>query len=142
MTTNSPGSSAREIHGLQAEHTLRFTVNFNDAGVSAGVPKQTLPAGAIITGTDVFVQTPFNAGTTNVLTAGINAAAFNNLVAAADVDETTAALTQNVKPTGTALGPLSTDVQVFALYTQTGTAASAGRAHVIVKYVPNNDPNL
>jgi len=81
------------------------------------------------------------AGSTE-LTAGINAAAFNNLVAAADVDETTAALTQNVKPTGTALGPLSADVQVFALYTQTGTAASAGRAHVIVKYVPNNDPNL
>src|SRR5205085_9094609 len=88
MTTNSPGSSAREIHGLQAEHTLRFTVNFNDAGVSAGVPKQTLPAGAIITGTDVFVQTPFNAGTTNVLTAGINAAAFNNLEAARSEEHT------------------------------------------------------
>jgi len=139
MPTNTPGSTAREFHGLQLVHTLRFTVNYNDAGIASGVGKQVLPAGAIIIGTDVVVETVFNAGTTNVLTVGTNAASYNNIVAAADVNEAAVAITKDISPTGTALGPLAADVQVFAMYAQTGAPATTGKADVIIKYVPNND---
>jgi hypothetical protein len=37
------------------------------------------------------------------------------------------------------LGPLAADAQVFVLYTQTGTAASAGVAYVVIEYVCDND---
>lgn len=138
MATGTAGSTARKL-ALQVGHTLRIKVNYNDAGIASGVGKQWLPAGAIITGTDVYIATAFNAGTTNVLTVGTNSTSYNNMIAAADVDETAAALTQNVKPTGTALGPLSADAQVFVKFAQTGTAASAGVAYIIVKYIVDND---
>jgi len=137
MTTNTKGTTARK-NALQLVHYLRFAVNFNDVGIAAGVSKQVLPAGAVIIGTDVQIVTAFNAATTNVLTVGLAGVA-NNVVAAADADESTVAITQNIKPTGTALGPLAADSQVTATYTQTGAAATAGKAIVIIKYVPDND---
>lgn len=137
MTTGTPGSTARK-NALQLAHYLRFKVNFNDAGIAAGVGRQWLPAGAIITGTDVYVGAAFNAATTNVVTVGLGGVA-NNIVAAADVDESTVALTKGIKPTGTALGPLAADSQVTVAYTQTGAAATAGSAVVIINYVPDND---
>jgi hypothetical protein len=138
MTTGTPGSTARR-NALQLVHYLRFTVNYNDAGIASGVGKQWLPAGALITGSDVYVGTAFNAATTNVVTVGTNATSYNNIVGSADVDESTVALTKGIKPTGTALGPLAADTQVFAMYAQTGTAATAGTATVVISYIPNND---
>lgn len=117
---------------------LRFKVNFNDAGIAGGVNKQSLPAGALVLGTDVFVGAAFNAATTNVLTVGLGGVA-NNLVAAADVDETAIALTKGIKPTGTALGPLAADSQVTVTYAQTGAVATAGWAIVVILYVCDND---
>lgn len=118
---------------------LRFAVNYNDAGIAAGVGKQWLPKGALIVGTDVFVKTVFNAATTNVLTVGLVGGAANLIVAAGDVDESAVALTQNVKPTGAALGPLAADSQVNVTYTQTGAAATTGAAVVVIKYICDND---
>lgn len=118
---------------------LRTKVNFNDAGIASGVAKQTLPKGALIIGTDVFVGAAFNAATTNVLTVGLVGGAANLLAAAGDIDETTIALTKGIKPTGAALGPLAADSQVSFTYTQTGTAATAGWAVIIVNYIPDND---
>ena len=96
MATNSAGSVARQLFG-ETIHYLRFSTTYSDTGISTGVSKQTLPAGAIIIGTDVLVSTTYNAQTTNVLTVGVNGTTANNIVASGDVDETTAALTQNVK---------------------------------------------
>jgi hypothetical protein len=88
----------------------------------------------------VHVGTAFNAGTTNVLTVGTNASAYNNIMLAADADETAAgAITNAIKPSGTALGPLAADARVFVMYTQTGTAATAGSAIVLIHYVPDTD---
>ena len=129
--------SARK-NALQLVHYLRFAVNFNDPGIAAGVNKQMLPAGAVPIGSDVLVVTPFNAPTTNVLTVGIGAVA-DNLVAAADAVETAVGLTQNIKPTGAALGPLAADGQVKAYFAGTGGAPTAGKAIVIIKYVVDND---
>lgn len=139
MVTNTPGSSARQ-NSTQQVHYLRFAVNYNDSGIANGIGKQWLPKGAIITGTSIYVGTAFNA-TTNALTVGTNAAAYDNIIAGGDVDESTSVppLTNGIKPTGTASGPLTADAQVFVKYAQTGTAATAGAAVVVVHYVPNND---
>lgn len=138
MATGTAGSKARILH-YQQIHYLRFDVNYNDNGIANGVGKQVLPAGAIITSVSVSINTAFNAATTNVLTVGTNATNYNNMVASGDVTPGAAGLTNGIKPTGTALGKLAADAQVFAKFAQTGTAATAGNATVIVHYIPDND---
>jgi hypothetical protein len=138
MTTGTPGSTARQLP-YQVVHTLRIKLNYNDAGIASGVGKQWLPKGAVITSTSVYVGTAFNAGTTNLLTVGTNASTYDNIVAAADVTEGSVALTNAIKPTGTALGPLAADARVFVTFTQTGTAATTGSAIVLIHYVPDTD---
>jgi hypothetical protein len=138
MATGTPGTTARQLP-YQVVHTLRIKVNYNDAGVATGVGKQWLPKGAVITSSSVYVGTAFNAATTNVLTVGTNASTYDNIVAAADVTEGSIALTNAIKPTGTALGPLAADSRVFVTFTQTGTAASAGQAIILIHYVPDTD---
>lgn len=138
MATGTAGTTARQ-YATQQVHYLRFRVTYSDAGISTGVAKQTLPSGAIIIGTDILIATTFNAGSTNVLTVGTNGTTANNMVASGDVDETTGAITLNVKPTSSALGVLSSDAVVYAKYTQTGTAGTTGDATVLVKYIPSND---
>lgn len=137
MATGTPGTTARR-NSVQMVHYLRFTVNYNDSGIASGVGKQVLPAGAIIIGTDVHVAAAFNAGTTNVLTVGTSGV-FTEIVSAAALNEGATGLTQNIAPTGVMLGPIASDTQVFVSYTQTGTAASAGQATFVIKYIPNND---
>ncbi len=136
MATGTPGSTARR-NATQQVGYLRFSVNFNDTGIAAGVNKQWLPAGAIIIGTDVHVGTAFNAALTNTLSVGTVGDAATNIINAQNVGA--AGLTQNVAPTGAALGPLAADKQVYVTYAQTGAAATAGRATVVVKYVCDND---
>lgn len=135
--SGTQGSTARK-NTAQMVGYLRFAINWNDAGIASGVKKQWLPAGAVIVGTDVLNTAVWNAATTNVVTVGLGGVA-NNLVAAADFDESALGLTQNIKPTGLGLVPLAADSQVSVTYTQTGAAATAGSAVVIVKYIPNND---
>lgn len=136
MTTGTPGTTARK-NALQLVHYLRFTVNFNDAGIAAGVGKQFLPAGAVVIGTDVMVSTAFNAATTNVLSVGTVGDTATNIVNALSV--TPAGLTQNAAPSGVVLAPLTADKQVLVTFAQTGAAASAGKAVVVIKYIPDND---
>lgn len=138
MATGTAGSTARTIN-LEAVQFIRFDVTYSDTGIATGVSRQTLPANAIIIGTDVVIATTFNAQTTNVLTVGTNGTTANNIIASGDVDETTAGLTKSVSPTGAALGKLASDLPVYVKYTQTGTAATQGAGTVIIKYVPNID---
>jgi hypothetical protein len=139
MATGTAATTARQSAEQQV-HYLRFTVNWNDTGIATGNGKQYLPKGAVIIGTDVnIVTTAFNAATTNVLSIGTEASTYTNIVTTAQAIAGTTGLKQNLAPTGLALVPLAADSQVFALYTQTGTAATAGQAVVIVKYIPNND---
>lgn len=138
MATNTAGSTARYQYEQQVQY-LRFDVTYSDSGISSGVSKTTLPSGAIIIGTDALITTTFNAQTTNVLTVGTNGTTATNIVASGDVDETTAGLTQNIKPTSAALGKISGDALVWTKFTQTGTAATQGAATIIIKYVPGND---
>lgn len=139
MTTSINNTIPAREPGEQQVVFSRFTVSFDEVGISSGVAKCTLPAGAVIIGTDVYVSTTFNANSTNVLTVGSNSTQLDNVVASGDVTEGSATtLTKDVSPTGTALGPLSADTTFYGKYTQTGgTAATAGQATVIIKYVPS-----
>lgn len=140
MATGTLNTSARR-NALQVTHTLRFKVNFNDAGIATGNGKQFLPAGAIISGTDCIVTTAFNATTTNVLSVGIEASTYANMLTSAQAVAGTPGGKFDNRPTGTALGSLTADAQVFALYTQTGTAATTGAAYIVVRYTLDNDLN-
>ncbi|MGJ4928147.1 hypothetical protein ACQR1I_16545 [Bradyrhizobium sp. HKCCYLS2038] len=132
-------STARK-NALQLVHYLRFKVNFNDAASGVATLKQWLPKGAILVGTDVQVAQGFNAATTNVLSVGTVGDTATNIVNALSV--TAAGLTLNAPPTGVNLQPLAADKQVQVTYTQTGAAATAGAAYVVIKYIPDNDLNF
>lgn len=138
MPTGTQGSAGRQFH-LQAVHYCRFFVNYNDPNIATGVKKCTLPAGAIIIGTDAYVSVVFNAATTNVLTVGGNSANYDDVAAAADIAEGAVALTKDISPTGSSLGPLAADRDIYAKYTQSGTAATTGKAFIVIKYIPDND---
>jgi hypothetical protein len=132
MATNTAGGVGRRGH-LQAVDSICVDINYNDVGAATGIATgKWLPAGGIVTGTYVSVNTAFNAQTTNVLTIGTNGTTANNIVATVAA---TAGLVQNLAPTGTALGKLTADTQLYVKYTQTGTAATTGNATFIVKYI-------
>ncbi len=125
----------RQFHTQQV-HYLRKKVNYNDANIGTGVIMGTVPAGSQITDIGINVQTAFNAATTNNLLLG-TAAAGNQIATTTD----SAAGSTGFKrvTTGAALAPFAADTDVFVTYTQTGAAATAGVAHIVISYVPNND---
>lgn len=127
---------ARVLYGQQV-HFLRRRISYNTTGVTTGVRfKNALPANCIITDILVRVGTAFNAGTTNVLTVGQNSSTYNDMVNAGDVDETAIASTRVTRGVGLSL---TADVDVYVMYVQTGTAATAGAAEIIIAYVPDTD---
>lgn len=121
---------------FQHSHFLRKRVNYNDAGVATGVLVGTLPAGAIITSVKVLIATAFNAGTTNVMNVGTTTTG-GEVGATGDI--LAGAAGQKAPTAYTSLGAMASDTDIWASYTQTGTAATAGVAYVIVFFVPNND---
>ena len=126
---------ARQLH-TQQTHYFRANVAFNSAGVAAGVQIGTLPAGAQIVDIVANVTVAFNAATTNVLAVGTTAGGAQIMTGAESVAGT---LGFKRGTTGGALMP-AVDTPVFVTFTQTGTAATAGLATVVVSFVPNNDP--
>ena|SRR5688572_8603824 len=116
-------------------HYLRKDVNYNDPGIASGVVIGRLPAGAQVTQALARVRTTFNAGTTNVLTVGTNPANYDNILGTADVVE--GAMGNNVAPLAN-LQEVLAEVDVFVRYTQTGTAATQGKAVIHIAYTVNN----
>lgn len=116
---------------------FRRSVSYNtfQIGTAGKVPLGTLPANAIVTGGLVKVTTAFNAVTTNVLTVG-TAADDDAVMTASDIDETDVDTTV----TFAAVGYMPTvATPLFVTYTQTGTAATAGAAIIVLFFVPDND---
>lgn len=134
MATNtSPVFPPARRDPRQVLNTLKRTINYNDADVLAASFSNSLPQGAFITGVFVEIVTPFNAGTTNVLTVGTNAAAYNNIVNAADVNEAVAGVTDVTRGRGRGLTAAG-EAAVFASFAQTGVAATAGQAIILITY--------
>lgn len=126
----------RTLH-TQQEHYFRAAVAYNTLQIdtSGKVPLGTLPAGAIVTMCIIKITTAFNAATTNVLTVG-TAGTADAVIAAADLDELEVDTTVAWAATGYTV---AVDTPLFVKYAQTGTAATAGAATIILLYVPDND---
>lgn len=130
--------TARNYHQRMV-HYLTKSVTYSDAGIADGDAVKfnaSLPKNAFITETYVDVKTVFNAATTNVLTVGTNTATTNNIVAAGDVNEASA---QMFEVTGVGVLDTSTELDVYAKFTQTGTPATTGAADIVVAYVVMED---
>ena len=118
----------------QVSNTLKKTVNYNDAGISSGVAfDNSLPLAAFILKVVVEIVTAFNATTTNVLTVGTNSTTYNDIVNAADTNEGAIGVTEVTRALGRSLAATA-DKVVYAKYTQSGTAASAGQAIIVIEY--------
>lgn len=131
MPTNSVGSRAQRGIRL-SPNEVDVTVSFDTTDIANGVTIARLPADAMIdgVGTTVNVITAFNAGTTNVLVVGWGAS-LNELVAAGDVDESSA----TVQVAATGKGKITSgEVDVKAKYTYTGTAPTTGKARIRFTY--------
>lgn len=122
---------ARKLQTQQI-HQISRTINYNDAGITAGVQVGTLPAGACLDKTMVQTSTAFNGTTSVTLSVGTTATG-TQLINATDV-RTAAARVDTVVPIASA-GPLAADTPIYASVTFGGTTGSAGVATVIVTYV-------
>lgn len=132
MTTGVVGVAARQ-DPRQVLNTLKKITNFNDVGIAAGAAfANYLPQSAFITDVLTEIVTPFNGGT-NAYSVGTVGAAFNNIVAAGDVNPALAGVYPSTRAIGRAL-TANGNVLPVALYTQTGGAATAGQAITLILF--------
>lgn len=133
MTTNTTASNpAARQDPRQVTNTLKKTINWSDPGIATGVAFfNALPQGAFITGVWVEVITAFN-GTGPALSIGTNSTAFDNIVAAGDVDEATVGVYQVLKGLGRSIAALA-DMVVYAKLAVSGSP-SAGQAVIVIQY--------
>lgn len=118
----------------QVSNTLKKTINYNDVGIASGVAFENwLPQGAFIMSVICEIVAAFNAATTNVLTVGTNATDYNNIIAGGDVPEGAIGVTRVDRAIGRGLASAG-NVRPYAKYTQTGTAATAGQAVVLIEF--------
>jgi hypothetical protein len=135
MTTGIPGSTARQ-DPRQVTNTLRWRFTFADPGLAAGILIGTLPQNAFIISQFLEIVQAFNAGTTNPISLGTVAAAYNNVMAATDNTPGTPgvyspALAANKYGRGlTQAG----DTPIFLKYTPTGGAATTGIAEFCMEF--------
>jgi hypothetical protein len=130
------GSDARQYE-MQVLHFLRRQISFDTylIGTDDTVKVGTLPAGAVIYDAIVKVSTAFNAGTNNYINVGI-VGDDDGIVDEGDLDLTAAEWQSSRR--GCDL-TFTSDTPVYVTYDQSGTAATAGVAEIIVAYIPDND---
>lgn len=125
MATGTLGGAGREYHESQT-HYLKRDIAFTQSG---NLLVGTLPPNCVVLRSTVYVKTAFNAATTNTISIGTIASgtAFGSALAAGAI-----ALVPGTV-TASAANPQA-DTDVVATYSQTGAAATAGVASVIVEY--------
>lgn len=106
------------------------TVKFNTKDIATGAVICEVPKGTIVTRAIAVVGTAFNAATTNVLTIGKKTSK-NEILGADDITEGTAG-TYNKS----VFVDMGSETEIYAKYTQTGTAATAGSADIYLEVVP------
>lgn len=134
MPTGVTGSKALRHH-LPVPKVLSKTVNFNDTGIATGISFGTIPKGAQILIAGTKVHTVFNAGTTNVLVVGYG----SNLNEIFDASTSGSSVTEDTTGWYESAAALALnfteDKELMIKFTQTGTAATTGKATVTVVYV-------
>ncbi len=144
---------------------VRVTLNWNDANIKNGIWFASIPANAYIMAIDTDTTVAWNATTTNVLTLGVTQASANELMA--DCGTATACLSNATTTIATGVIHLTTAaglgvavtantslqkayssagtsvvpayLALYAKYTQTGTAASAGSTTFVITYAKADD---
>lgn len=134
------GSVARRPIGQQIAFLGPKLVNFNDAGIAAGLDLGWLPRGSLIVGAAIRINVAFNAATTNVLTIGaFGDSGIDNIL---DADDFTAEGTIGnywVSALVPGFAPPAADTRVMVAYNQTGTAATTGQALIALAFIPPNE---
>lgn len=106
------------------------TVNFDTENITEGIVICHIPKGTFVTKAVAVVKTAFNAATTNVLTVGFKTGK-NELLDSSDVTAGTAGTYQKEL-----FVEGGTNTEVYAQFTQTGAAATAGSAEIYLMVVP------
>lgn len=138
MTTNVAGTNARNTQ-LSVLHTIRADITFADNG--RVVPfNNAIPAGSQIVNliSGVYVNTAFNAGTSNVLDIGTTA---DDDLYATDLALGTkafVALDEAATATNVNTWYIASDTYFTCTPALSGTAATAGAAVVLIHFYPPN----
>jgi len=123
--------------GSQNVHFIGKDIVYNTVGIGTSdtVKVGRIPAGSFLVQALVRITTAFNAATTNVLTVGTSSGSDADIVGASELNEAATGVT--VVLTGAQL-TFASDTDIYVKYTQTGTAATAGAATIIITYIPPN----
>lgn len=135
---------------LQDTTHERLVINFSDPSIGTGRHLGTIPVGSFILSVQADVRAAFNGGTTNVLSVGTTVANANELLAAGDVTPgttgyvkgtrglgmslTTTPSVMEIQPNGTPVDTTEGGVGIYAKFTSTGTAPTAGQVVVVIEY--------
>lgn len=132
-TSLNTGVPATDLGYLVSQNIYKtFAYDTPLVGTADTIAVGTLPSGARVTRLVVFIDTAFNAATTNEIQVGTSADA-DAYVEADDVDLT---VTGAVEVTDRiAVTTFSSDTTVYLQYDQTGTAATAGAGAVLIEYI-------
>ena len=140
---------------LQVTHAIRYDFTFNTvnanpngggsattaalaaAALNAGVPIGALPAGAVVKTIDAYVDVAFNNGTTNTFSVGFTPTGTDLVPAGALGTEALVSTTAPIAASAaTKAATAKTGTPIWLSTGQTGTAATAGQASVVVTYHP------
>jgi len=114
----------------QLVNTLKKTVLFGDAGIATGVAfDNSLPDGVTITDVQVEIVTAFDG--TPTLTVGTNSTTYNDIVAAADVNELAIGVTKVGRAWGAALTASAGKTPYAKL---AATSPTVGKAIIVISY--------
>ena len=121
----------------------RLTINYNDSNISTAQKFGRLLQNTFISNVACHVTTAFNAVTTNYVTLGTTSSPseiMNPSIATKSIAPGTLGYQQITAATSLGVSVTSAaDVDLYAMYKQTGTAATAGAVTCILEFIPNND---
>lgn len=131
MATGTAGSTALKYHTKQIHYLIK-EVNYSD-GASAVVTVGKVPANSVVLNAYAVVTTAFNAGTGNVMDIGTSG---DEDGLATDIAlGTIGRISADEFATSNDLY-VTSDTTFTATLALTGTAASAGKAFVVIEFAP------
>lgn len=140
MATGTAGGQATNVM-MPVKQVIARTINFNDTGIASGVVVGRLPPNAIIQNWRVTVETLFNAGSTNPITIGTTATGAE-VAASASITSGTAGVYTGSPAAAGGWAKTTAVTPIYTAYIQTGTAATTGKAHVVVEFISTVATNI
>jgi hypothetical protein len=124
-----PTYQPRKVADAPVVNAIRVPVVFGANGATTTASAQ-IPANSVVISCVCAVTTAFNAATTNTLKVG-DGTTDNKFMATGDI--TAGSIGGNAKHLGLMV---TADSPVVVTYNQSGTAATAGAAEVVITYYP------